>query len=89
MEFFQITCLKESKSMAAENKIFNIEWNKYHLSKAVVLITYTLEKIFFVVATFKGLWVLVWSVQVFFDFQRRGDQINTVCKNLIHFPICR
>ena len=35
-----------------------ITWNKKHSSKRVLPITYTLEKMVFAAATFKGLWVV-------------------------------
>ena len=56
MDFFQITCLKESKNMAVKRNlrvtitfckklhIPVITWNKEYLSKQVLSITYTLEK---------------------------------------------
>ena len=40
-----------------------IKWNKKHLSKQVVKINYTLEKINFAVATFEGLGVVSFQTE--------------------------
>ena len=40
-----------------------IKWNKKHLSKQVVKINYTLEKMNFAVATFEGLGVVSFQTE--------------------------
>ena len=69
-----------------------MRWNKSHLSKQVVIITYTLKKNCFAIATFEGLGVIsfqpesknvwyTWSVRLFFRFPekvRSNEYLSTI-----------
>ena len=73
-DFFQNTCFEERRSMTLEQtskyrQTFRKEqclpvatWIKKHISKQILTVTYTLEKTFFAVPTFEGLWVV--SLQI-------------------------
>ena len=102
MDFFRITCFKEHKNMTVEMNLkmtINfykrqcfpvITWNKKHLLKQVVPMTYTLEKRFFAAVILLTICesflfreskknVVYFSLyESSLNFQRREDQINTV-----------
>ena len=71
-----------------------IIWNKKHLSKENVPVTYTQEKMFFAVTILEGLWVVsfqseqkscsvLWSVQLFFGFsEKRRPNKHFWCKQI-------
>ena len=86
MDFFRITCFKESKNLAVERNFkvtINfykklclpvITWNKKYLFKQIVRITYPLEETFLFKQS-KKLAVYFGLCESSLVFQRRKDQI--------------
>ena len=94
MDFFQIICFKESKNMAAEKNIrvmLNFCKSCTINKREKIILQLLLLKVCesFLFRQGKKAFSTLWSVQVFFGFQIREDQINTLYEKQIYFSTCR